>query len=356
MGRKAIYIFLRNLTMREAELWRAMPNKAVSCFLCQRRCYIKEGEEGICRVRKNDGGKLYSINWGKCAGYNLDPIEKKPFYHFMPGSHVFSFAAPGCNFDCEHCQNYDIAQPKEIVGLDMKPEEMVEKALAYSGRGMAYTYTEPTIFYEYAKDTARLARKRGLYNVWVSNGYMTPETIATVDFLDAMKIDLKGFSERFYKEVCGGAHLEPVLKSIKTVHGSGKHLEIVTLIIPTWNDSEDELQQLAKWLHDVDPEIPLHFTGYYPANRMTVHSTQQKTLERARSIALEEGLVYVYTGNRPGTDSESTFCPKCKTKVIERWGMEMLRNHLVEGNKCPECKTELPIIYDWKKQTGKKRS
>jgi pyruvate formate lyase activating enzyme len=349
MRRKNIYFFLQKKHMREAELWRPMPGGAVSCFLCQRRCYIKPGENGYCRVRKNVGGKLYSLNWGKCAGYNLDPIEKKPFYHFMPGSQVFSFAAPGCNFNCDHCQNYDIAQPKEIVGIDIPPERMVGMAQTHGAAGMAYTYTEPTIFFEYAKDTAVLARKLGLYNVWVSNGYMTPETIGKMDFLDAVKIDLKAFSDRFYRQVCGEAYLEPVLKSIKQVHGR-KHLEIVTLIIPTWNDSEEELRALCKWVHDLDPEIPIHFTGYYPANRMTVHSTPLQTLVRAREIAIEEGLRYAYTGNRPGDLGENTYCPKCREMVIERHGMAMLNNRLEKGNECPKCGTRLPIIYDWKKQ------
>ena len=333
--------------MREAELYRKMPGNAVSCFLCQRRCYLKGGETGFCHVRKNEGGKLYSLNWGKCVSYAVDPIEKKPFYHFVPGSPVFSFAAAGCNFRCEHCQNWEISQPKEIFGQDIPPERLVELAVQSRSEGVAYTYTEPTIFYEYAKDTAVLARKKGLYNVFVTNGYMTPETIGTLGFLDAARIDLKAFDDKFYKKICGDAHLEPVLQSIKLLHKK-MHAEIITLLIPTLNDSDEEIRALSKWVRELDEDIPLHFTGYYPANRMKIPPTPVETLSRAREIALEEGLNYVYTGNRPGEEGENTYCPKCKAKVITRFGMEMVENRLLKGNLCPECGGKLPIVFDWK--------
>ncbi|MCX8197638.1 MAG: AmmeMemoRadiSam system radical SAM enzyme [Candidatus Micrarchaeota archaeon] len=330
--------------MREAELYRRMPGDAVSCFLCQRRCYIKDGEIGLCRVRKNVGGKLYSLNWGKCVSYAVDPIEKKPFYHFFPGSQVFSFAAPGCNFKCEHCQNWEISQPVEIFGQDLPPEKLAQMSLRAKAEGIAYTYTEPTIFFEYAKDTAKLARKKGLYNVFVSNGYMTPEAIGEMDFLDAARLDLKAFTDKFYKEVCGGAYLEPVLKSIRLLHKK-MHIEIITLLIPTLNDSEEEIRALSRWVRDLDRAIPLHFTGYYPANRMTLPPTPVKTLDRAREIAMEEGLLYVYTGNRPGDPGENTYCPKCGFKLILRMGMRMLENRLVDGNKCPNCSQRIPGVF-----------
>jgi len=333
--------------MREAEMCKQMPGNAVSCFLCQRRCYIKEGARGFCRVRENRGGKLFPLNYGKCVSYCSDPIEKKPFYHFMPGSEAFSFAAAGCNFRCEHCQNWEISQPAEIFGQEIPPGKMVELALAHRAQGIAYTYTEPTIFYEYAKDTAAFARKKGLYNVFVTNGYETPETIGDATFLDAARIDLKAFSDNFYKEVCGDAHLEPVLKSIKLFH-SKMHIEIITLLIPTLNDSDEELRALAKWVKALDAAIPLHFTAYYPANRMRLPPTPMETLVRARKIAMEEGLQYVYTGNLPGGEGENTFCPKCAECVIKRHGFEILENKLT-GGKCPKCGTKLPIILDWKK-------
>lgn len=326
-----------------------MPGGAVSCFLCQRRCYLKLGETGYCHVRKNLGGKLYALNYGKCASYAVDPIEKKPFYHFMPGSKAFSFAAPGCDFRCEHCQNWEISQPAQISGQGISPEKMVEMALRTRSAGIAYTYTEPTIFYEYAKDTAVLARKNGLYNVFVTNGYMTPEAIERMDFLDAARLDLKAFDDKFYKNVCGGAHLEPVLKSIKSLHKK-MHIEIITLLIPTLNDSDGEIRALSKWVAELDRGIPLHFTGYYPANRMTLPPTPAETLARAREIAMGEGLQYVYTGNRPGDEGENTYCPKCKARVIARFGMEMTENNLVNGNACLKCKSRLPVVFDWKKQ------
>ncbi len=329
--------------MREAELYRKMPNRAVSCFLCQRRCYLKEGETGYCHVRKNVEGKLISLNWGKCPAYCIDPIEKKPFYHFMPGSNALSFAAVGCNFRCEHCQNWEISQPKQIFGREISPESMVKMALGGRAQGIAYTYTEPTIFFEYAKDTALLARKQGLYNVFVTNGYMTPDAIEKMDFLDAARIDLKAFTDKFYKQICGDAHLEPVLKSIKLLHKK-MHVEVITLLIPTLNDSDEEIKELSSWVSKLDKNIPLHFTGYYPANRMKIKPTPVETLTRAREIAMEQGLRFVYTGNRPGDKGENTYCPKCNELVIERFGFEVTGNLLQNGNKCPKCNEKLPIV------------
>jgi len=347
LGNKIITPFFAFLLMREAELYKKMPGNAVSCFLCQRRCYIKDGERGFCRVRENRAGKLFSLNYGKCVSGALDPIEKKPFYHFMPGSQVFSFAAAGCNFRCEHCQNWEISQPAEIFGREASPQELLGFALAHKAEGIAYTYTEPTIFYEYAKGTALLAHKRNLYNVFVTNGYMAPDTIKDAKWLDASRIDLKAFSDNFYKRVCGEAHLEPVLNSIKLLH-SKMHIEIITLLIPTLNDSDDEMRALSQWVRKLDCDIPLHFTAYYPANRMELPPTPLSTLARARKIAIEEGLNYVYTGNRPGDEGESTYCPKCGSCVIARHGFDILENKLSDG-RCPKCGAKLPIITDWKK-------
>jgi len=333
--------------MREAELWKPVPGKAVSCNLCQRRCYLKDGEKGFCRVRQNINGALHTLNYGKCVAYAVDPIEKKPFYHFMPGSPVFSFAAAGCNYNCLHCQNSAISQPAEISGEGISPQALVGMALRAKSHGIAYTYTEPTIFYEYAKDTAALARKQGLYNVFVTNGYQTPETIGTLSWLDAARIDLKAFDDKFYREVCGDAHLEPVLKSIKLFH-SRMHIEIITLLIPTKNDSDDEIRALSKWVAGIGRDIPLHFTAYYPANRMALPPTPAKTLARARKIAIEEGLNYVYTGNRPGDEGESTYCPSCRRCVVKRFGFE-IEEMLLDGDRCSECGHRIPIIRDWKK-------
>ncbi|MEM4348477.1 MAG: AmmeMemoRadiSam system radical SAM enzyme [Candidatus Anstonellaceae archaeon] len=341
--------------MKEAQLYRKMPQKAVLCFLCQRRCYIKEGQLGFCLVRKNTGGKLYSLNWGKCVSYAVDPIEKKPFYHFVPGSPVFSFAAAGCNFRCQHCQNWEISHVDEAFGQQLEPQRLVHLAKSSSAEGIAYTYTEPTIFFEYARDTALIAKKHGLYNVFVTNGYMTPEAIEKMEWLDAARIDLKAFSDKFYKEICGGAYLEPVLKSIKLLHRK-MHIEIINLLIPTLNDSEDEIRALSKWVKELDPAIPLHFTGYYPANRMTLPPTSVQTLSKARKIALEEGLLYVYTGNRPGEPGENTYCPSCGQLVIRREGMMLIEDKVKKRGECPFCGFEIPIVYDWKRYSKLKRS
>lgn len=247
-----------------------------------------------------------------------------------------------------NCQNWEISQPVEIFGQEIPPQKLVELALAHNSKGIAYTYTEPTIFYEYAKDTAALARKRGLYNVFVTNGYQTPETISDAAWLDAARIDLKAFSDKFYKEVCGDAHLEPVLKSIKLLHAR-MHIELITLLIPTLNDGDDEIRALSKWVKELDADIPLHFTAYYPSNRMRLPPTPMETLVRARKIAMEEGLKYVYTGNRPGDAGESTYCPKCGFCVVKRYGFEVLENNLSRSNACPKCGARLPIITDWKK-------
>ena len=334
--------------MREASLYKKMPSQAVSCFLCQRRCYLKAGEKGFCHVRQNIDGKLMSLNYGKCVSYCNDPIEKKPFYHFMPGSQVFSFAAAGCNFRCEHCQNWEISQPAEVFGQEISPQGLVDLAVARKSKGVAYTYTEPTIFYEYARDTALLARKRGLYNVFVTNGYQTPETIGDAKWLDAARIDLKAFSDKFYKQVCGDAHLEPVLQSIRLLH-SRMHVEIITLLIPTLNDSDGEIRALSKWVAALDKGMPLHFTAYYPSNRMALPPTPGSTLLRARKIAMEEGLKYVYTGNRPGDGGENTMCPKCGAIAVERFGFEVVSNNMAKNARCAKCGTTLPFILDWKK-------
>ncbi|MFA4983091.1 MAG: AmmeMemoRadiSam system radical SAM enzyme [Candidatus Micrarchaeia archaeon] len=334
--------------MREADHYREMPEGAVSCFLCQRRCFIKKGERGFCRVRGNIDGKLYSLNWGRCVSHCVDPIEKKPFYHFCPGSQVFSFAAAGCNFRCEHCQNWEISQPEGIFGQDIPPEKMARMAAGSGAAGIAYTYTEPTVFFEYAKDTALLARKAGLCNVFVTNGYQTPETVEALGFLDAARIDLKAFDDRFYRKICGEAHLEPVLKSITRLHKK-MHVEVITLLIPKLNDSDGEIRALSKWVGGLDADIPLHFTGYYPANRMELPPTPAETLARARKIAMEEGLKYVYTGNRPGDGGESTYCPKCGFCAIRRFGFEVVENHLAKDGRCPKCGLAMPIITDWKK-------
>lgn len=338
---------------REAILYSSLPTGAVRCELCRRHCVIPPTRRGFCRVRENRDGVLYTLVHSLACAWACDPIEKKPFYHFFPGTDAFSISTVGCNFACQMCQNWEISQATTIFGEKMPPEEVVRSALAYAAHGIAYTYTEPTVFFEYCYDTAKLAREKGLYNVFVTNGYMSEKAIELMDVIDASRIDLKAFSDKFYNEVCGGVSLDGVLDSIKKLHKK-QHIEIITLLIPTLNDSDDEIRALAQWVRDLDPEIPQHFTAYYPAYKMRLPPTSAETLDRARKIALDVGLKYVYTGNIPGHPGEHTYCPNCGEVLVERWGFTVTKNILLrQGNraKCPECGQKINIILklDWMK-------
>lgn len=340
-------------------LWKKTSGKEVLCYLCYRMCKIKDGDIGYCHVRKNIGGKLYALNYGKAVAVGIDPIEKKPFYHFMPGTKVFSFSTVGCNFRCEFCQNWEISQAfGGIVGEDLPPEKIREICKAQEIPGVSYTYTEPTIFMEYALDTAKLTQKDGRYNVFVTNGYMTSAAIKEMEkYIDASRIDLKGFNDDVYKKLCGDVVLEYVLSSIKELHKK-MHIEIITLVIPGHNDSDDDLRAMSKWVRDLSPDIPMHFIGFYPSNKMlNTPSTPLDALKRARDIAIEEGLNYVYTGNRQHEDTESTYCPKCKTKVIRRFGFAVIENKLGKDGKCPVCGKQINVIMDlenYKKRKNKR--
>lgn len=325
--------------MKEAILYSKNTNKHVNCFLCNRFCYISENERGFCGVRKNINGTLYSLNYGKAIAVAIDPIEKKPFYHFMPGSKALSFATVGCNFKCRYCQNSDISQQRDnIAGEDISPEKMVK--LAENGKvdGIAYTYTEPTIFMEYALDTAKLAKKKKFYNVFVTNGYMSPAAINEMKpFVDASRIDLKGFNQKIYIDVVGNAKFEAVLQSIKALHKI-MHIEIINLVIPGMNDTEDELRALSKWIIDLDKNIPVHFIGFYPSYKMMdVPATPLETLRKARTIAFEEGLRYVYTGNRTDVETESSYCYNCNAPLVKRFGFEANEILITKDSVCPEC-------------------
>ncbi len=330
--------------MREAMFYERAGEDSVRCGLCRFRCLIREGRRGICAVRENRGGTLYTLVYGRAIAEHVDPIEKKPLYHVMPGSRSFSVATVGCNFRCLHCQNYSISQPDQdilqISGIDLPPEEIVAKALASGCRSISYTYTEPTIFFEYAYDTAVLAKKAGLKNIFVTNGYITPEALACITpFLDAANIDLKGFSERFYREVVH-AMLEEVLASILEYRRRGIWIELTTLIIPGWNDGDEELKRIAGFIADkVGIETPWHVSRFHPTFKMTDRPpTPVATLARARQIGLDAGLRYVYEGNVPGLGGENTSCPSCGELLIERLGFSLLQNRIRTG-KCPQCGT-----------------
>jgi len=327
--------------VKEAYLFEELEDKKVRCNLCNHRCVIAEGKRGRCEVRENKGGKLYSLVYGKLISANVDPIEKKPFFHFLPGSTAFSIATVGCNFRCQHCQNYEISQmPKDqgrIVGREVEPKEIVRRAVEYGCSSISYTYTEPTIFFEYAYDTAEIAQGEGLKNTFVTNGFMTPEALEMISpYLDAANVDLKSFREDFYREVCS-AHLRPVLENIERMKALGIWVEVTTLVIPTLNDSEEELRQIARFIRSVGPEIPWHVTAFHPDYTMLDKPrTPVETLKRAREIGFEEGLRYVYSGNVPGDEGENTYCWNCHRMIIRRWGFQVLEKR-IEGGHCTFC-------------------
>jgi pyruvate formate lyase activating enzyme len=335
--------------MKEAYLYEKLSGGKVRCVLCSHRCLIAGGKRGRCNVRENNEGILYTLVYEKLISANVDPIEKKPFFHFMPGSKAFSIATMGCNFRCLHCQNYEISQmpqeTRDISGKQVSAEEIVSLALQYDCASISYTYTEPTIFFEYAYDTAQIAHQKGIKNNFVTNGYMTAEALDMVaPYLDGANVDLKSFSEAFYKTICS-AKLMPVLESITKMHALGIWVEVTTLLIPTLNDGADELREAARFLCSVSPDIPWHISAFYPTYQMLDKPrTAPEIIRRAREIGLAEGLHYVYSGNIPGDEGENTSCYHCKKTLIRRWGYQIVENSITEGT-CPHCGT--PINGVW---------
>ncbi|NWF91427.1 MAG: AmmeMemoRadiSam system radical SAM enzyme [Syntrophaceae bacterium] len=320
----------------------------IECTLCPNRCRLARGRRGLCRVRENRDGKQYSLVYGNPCAANLDPIEKKPFFHVLPATTSFSIATVGCNFQCKFCQNWEISQasPEDVYNIDFPPESVVRKAKEMNARSIAYTYVEPTIFYEYMWDTAQLARKAGLLNVSHSNGFINPEPLRKLcKVLDAANIDLKGFTESFYQELCSG-ELAPVLRSLKILRQERVHLEITNLVIPTKNDEMPVVKEMCLWIKkELGPDTPIHFSRFYPLYKLrTLPPTPVSTLERARAIALSAGLEYVYIGNVPGHEGEHTFCPKCKKLLIQRTGYMIGEVHLKAG-KCGYCGKPIPGIW-----------
>jgi pyruvate formate lyase activating enzyme len=334
--------------MKEAMFYEKLDEEKVQCFLCNHHCIIQEGKRGICYVRKNEGGTLYSLVYGKVISMNVDPIEKKPLFHFLPASSSFSIASVGCNFRCEHCQNFEISQyPREhedIAGYDVTPEDVVEAAIRNGCESISYTYTEPTMFLEFALDCAKLARERGIRNVFVSNGYTGAEAVKTIaPYLDGNNIDLKG-SDDFYRKICG-ARLEPVKETIRLMKELGVWVEVTTLIIPDYNDSDTDLHAIAGFIRSVDPSIPWHISQFYPTYKLTDKPrTPVDTLRKARRIGLETGLKFVYLGNVPGEGGENTFCPSCGQLVISRMGYHVAEDRIVEG-KCSTCRASIEGVW-----------
>ncbi|MDP8215281.1 MAG: AmmeMemoRadiSam system radical SAM enzyme [Candidatus Euphemobacter frigidus] len=334
----------------EASLYAKLEGEKVRCDLCAHRCVIPEGKRGLCGVRENRGGTLYSLVYGRAVSTHVDPIEKKPLFNFLPGSLAFSVATAGCNMTCLHCQNADISQSPRvngrIMGRDISPRQLVEEAQRQDCRTIAYTYTEPTIFFDYALDTARLGADVGLKNVFVTNGYMTAEALEMIaPVLSAANVDLKSFRDDFYRKICG-ARLQPVLDTIRKMFDLGIWLEVTTLVIPEHNDSDEELESIARYVAAISPEIPWHVSAFYPTYRLTsVGPTPASTLRRARKIGQDAGLQYVYTGNIPGDDGENTYCPGCGKKIVERIGYRVGRVDIREG-KCAFCGSPVAGVWE----------
>ncbi len=326
--------------LKEAMFYRPEDGK-VRCRLCRHECLIAPSKRGICQVRENRDGKLYSLNYRKAVSMAVDPIEKKPFFHFHPGSTSLSIATVGCNFRCLHCQNYSISQMVrdhgQIPGEDVPPEDVVKEAKERGCDSISYTYSEPTIFYEYAYDIAKLAKSEGLSNNFVTNGYIGEDALKEISpFLDAANIDLKGFTDEFYRKVCG-AKLQPVLDSIKLHHELGIWIEIATLVIPGYNDRREEFEGIAKFIASVDPEIPWHVTRFHPDYKLLdAEATSLAKLREARKIGIAAGLKYVYEGNIPGEEKEDTICPSCGELLVKRLGFSVMKNVISQG-KCPKC-------------------
>ncbi len=333
--------------LKEAVLWDPAQERRVHCKLCSFLCGIADGKLGHCSVRKNVGGKLYSLNYARVCAANPDPIEKKPLFHFQPGSRSFSIAAVGCNFRCEFCQNWQISQAVletgRIDGEPLSPDQIVEAAVRTGCKSIAYTYTEPTIFIELCNDCGRPAKERGLANVFVSNGYMTREAIDfAADWLDGINVDLKAFSDTYYKQLCA-ARLQPVLDSIAYIAKETRiWIEVTTLLLPGQNDSDEELKKLTDFLvTQAGPDVPWHISRFYPQYKYTdSNPTPVQTMRRAEEIGRAAGLRYVYLGNVPGNESESTHCYNCGRMLIERMGYRIAANH-VKDSKCPDCGAQI---------------
>ncbi len=317
-------------TGREAEL---------RCLLCPRECVIAAGRAGFCRVRKNIGGILQATGYARCSSFAVDPVEKKPLYHFYPGSYIVSVGTIGCNLGCRFCQNWQIAHGDSPT-QELRPETLVRAAMEERNLerrviGIAYTYSEPVVWYEYVVDTAALARQEGLKNVLVTNGFIRKEPLREMlQLIDGMNVDVKAFNDDYYRKVCAGM-VKPVLETVEEAYRAGCHIEITTLVLPGLNDSEAEIRDLARWLASVGKEIPLHFSRYFPNYRMTLPPTPESTLRRCREIAMEH-LYYVFTGNMYDDEGQNTYCPSCGAMLLERSGLS-LRGSRLEDHACPEC-------------------
>lgn len=332
----------------EALFYRKLDGNKVHCYLCARHCKIPEGVIGFCGVRKNIGGKLYSLNYGRLVAMNVDPIEKKPLMHFKPGSWVMSIATAGCNFACQFCQNFDISQRKKVAEPYIPPEIVIKETVRLKADGISYTYNEPTIFAEYAIDVMCLAHEKGLFNTWVTNGYMTVDALELIGkYLDAATVDFKGNANRdFYRKYMMVTDPSPIFDALIEMKRMGVFIEITDLVVPTDEGARiEDVRKLAKWVvENLGPETPFHLLRFHPDYRLlNVPMTPVKTLEKHAEVVKGEGLHYVYIGNVWGHTLESTYCPECGHKVIDRIGFQ-IRYIDLKGNNCPVCGAKLNIV------------
>lgn len=333
--------------MKEAFLYEKLDKKTVHCCLCAHHCRIAEQKFGFCGARQNIAGALYTHAFGKVVAAHIDPIEKKPLYHFLPGSTSFSVATIGCNFRCGFCQNWQISQQSfggGTPGEELAPQEIVKSALSSGCKSISYTYTEPTVFFEYAYETAKLAKEKGLYNNFVTNGYMTEDALRMIKpYLDAANVDLKFFKDDSYKKVCAGS-LEPVLSSIRLMKELGIWVEVTTLVVPGENDSDEELTGIAGFIASVDKDIPWHISRFHPDYKFGGRPpTPEASLKRAQDIGKKSGLTYIYVGNVSGW-SNDTFCPECKKVLIKREGFAILEYNIKKG-RCVYCQAPIPGLF-----------
>jgi len=333
--------------MREALFYEHRDDGSVLCGLCGQHCTIAQGKLGVCGVRENVDGVLYTAVYGMVAATNVDPIEKKPLFHMYPGSKALSLATVGCNFRCSFCQNWDLSQMskgrnRRIAGHEVSAERIADMAVEHDCRVVAYTYSEPTIFYEWALDVSKLTTERGILNVFVTNGYMTAEALREIrPYLHGANVDLKAFRDETYRKTMGAPGVQPVLDTLKLMKQLGMWVEVTTLVVPTMNDSDEELRDIARFVaHELGPETPWHISRFYPDYKeKNLLPTPMQTLQRAYEIGREEGIRYVYTGNVPGDDTESTVCHKCGAMLIRRFGFHILEDAITKQGTCPKCDT-----------------
>jgi len=336
-----------------------LAGKKVRCHVCPRGCEVPDGQRGWCGVRENRGGTYTMLVYGKACSAHVDPIEKKPLYHYLPGTEALSVATVGCNLECKFCQNWEISQarPEKVQALSLPPKKLVAAAAKRKVPTLAFTYTEPTIFYEYAHDAAKAARAAGIGSCIISNGYMRTRALEQIcEHLTAVKVDLKAYSEKFYRDVCRG-RLKPVLESLKTCRKVGIHLEIVVLLIPTLNDGAKELKDMAKWIVDnLGPDVPLHFSRFHPAYRLrNLPPTPIKTLRAAHAAAKAAGVRHVYIGNVPMDPANHTYCHQCGKLLIKRLGYLVREKNYTPDAKCPQCHTPLPGVFSQKAALAKRK-